>query len=638
MDAPSLSFCQQNPFRLTQYFFRSNYPEFYNWLCEKYPDIRLSEKLYKYYHPDVQNICPICGKPTNYINFTKGYAKHCSYTCSALDDNTLNKRKKTSQKKYGTDSPTQAESVKAKTRETMKERYGVEHILQNPEYMEKVRQTNLERLGVEYPGQAESVKSKNRETCLKKYGVEYAYQAEEVKEKIRQTNLERLGVEYPMQSEAVQAKSRNTCQNKYNVPYSSQAESIKKATRDSNLIKYGVEWPGQTEEVKERRKRTMLEKYGVENAMQNPEISQKSLQTYRNNWISSSENDVIGYTPDGQWICKCPHPECNKCTEKYFIIPVRLHSGRINGKTEICTRLLPIGDTRSSLEIGICRLLDTYNINYETSNRSILGGRELDIYIPDKKIAIECNGVYWHSYENKPMKYHLNKWQECKNQGIQLLTIWEDWIINKPDIVKSLLLSKLGIYEHRIGARQCKVVEVNPKAASEFLDKNHIQGASTSTVKLGLEYKGELVALMTFGKRKPGQGRKGDPDWELLRFCSLRGWQIQGGAQKLFTHFLKTYKPEKVVSFSSNDISIGNLYRTLGFTSDEKPTLSYWYINIRDMERYHRFTFSKNQIIKKGMAPDLDKSLWTEREVMEKTDYVRIYDCGQLKWIYNNLL
>ena len=84
--------------------------------------------------------------------------------------------------------------------------------------------------------------------------------------------------------------------------------------------------------------------------------------------------------------------------------------------------------------------MDENGIPYETNNRTILGGKELDIYIPSKQIAIECNGIYWHSYDNKPIKYHINKYTECLNKGIQLITIWEDWIIHKPEIVRSIYL------------------------------------------------------------------------------------------------------------------------------------------------------------------------------------------------------
>ena len=630
MDTPSLSFCQQNPFRLTQYFFRSNYPEFYAWLCNEYPDMRLSEKLYRYFHPEVQNVCPVCGKPTKYLNFTKGYNSHCSYTCSALDDNTKSKRKKTSRKKYGTDSPTQAESVKAKGRATMLERYGVEHALQHPKFLEKSKRTTLSNYGVEFAAQAQEVKDRIKATCLKKYGVEHSAQAPEVKEKIRRSNLERLGVEYPMQSEVVRAKSRATCAQRYNTYNPAQADIVKEHTRSNNLEKYGVEWPGQTPEVIQKRKRTSLERYGVENPLQYPEFRKKALEAYRLNRISNGDNPIIGYTPDGQWICKCPHSDCNKCTERFYIIPHNFYYNRTRDHTEICTRLLPIGDIRSSLEIQVCDILDKHNISYETSNRTILNGLELDIYIPDHKIAIECNGIYWHSAALKPRKYHYNKWLECKNRGIQLLSIWEDWIIRKPNIVRSMVLSKLGIFDHKIGARQCDLIEIDSESCNSFLEDNHIQGSMQGSLRYGLKYKNQLIAVMVFARRRGGMGStKNNGEWELARFCNKLEWHVVGGASRLLNYFIKNNHPSSIYSFASHDISNGGLYEHLGFKKESDMVGSYWYIEPSTLNRLHRLNFTKRKL--KEMGYDADN---TEFEIVtEQLGLWKIYDSGMTKYI-----
>lgn len=54
-----------------------------------------------------------------------------------------------------------------------------------------------------------------------------------------------------------------------------------------------------------------------------------------------------------------------------------------------------------------------------------LDGQELDIYIPNKKIAIEYNGAYWHSDLFKTKKYHLNKSKMAEKQGIRLIHIYD---------------------------------------------------------------------------------------------------------------------------------------------------------------------------------------------------------------------
>lgn len=85
-------------------------------------------------------------------------------------------------------------------------------------------------------------------------------------------------------------------------------------------------------------------------------------------------------------------------------------------------------------------------IKAERNNRDILEGKELDIFLPEVNIAIEFNGLYWHSSKFKEKYYHLNKTKECSLQGIKLIHIFEDeWTLNKNSIksfLKNLIENK----------------------------------------------------------------------------------------------------------------------------------------------------------------------------------------------------
>ena len=98
--------------------------------------------------------------------------------------------------------------------------------------------------------------------------------------------------------------------------------------------------------------------------------------------------------------------------------------------------------------------------------------------------------------------------------------------------------------------------------AREFYDKNHIQGFCAATIHYGLYYKNELVSMMSFGKRS--LGREFNKDWELIRYCTKINTLVIGGASKLFKNFIKEYNPKEIISWSSNDISNGNMYKLLG--------------------------------------------------------------------------
>jgi hypothetical protein len=150
-----------------------------------------------------------------------------------------------------------------------------------------------------------------------------------------------------------------------------------------------------------------------------------------------------------------------------------------------------------------------YDGKIQISNRSVLKGRELDIYLPDKNIAIEYNGLYSHSYKPweatdsliKGPKYHLNKTITCEENGIQLIHLYSDeWLLRK-EIVQSVIKSKLELNQ-KIYARKCKIIELDTHTKTTFLNQYHMQGEDRSKIKLGLFYNNEIVCVMTFTKAR----------------------------------------------------------------------------------------------------------------------------------------
>jgi hypothetical protein len=398
------------------------------------------------------------------------------------------------------------------------------------------------------------------------------------------------------------------------------------------LDKYGVEYAQQSKEIQKIREENSLKKYGVKHHMMVPDIKYKVITGYKNHIIDNND-DLLGYTPDNDRIMKCPHSECKLCGDKYYIISSKNYFARKEFNIEPCTKILPITfnhSSNTSLELFVHNILNENGIPFETNNRTILGGQELDIYIPSKQIAIECNGIFWHSEKNgKPSNYHINKYIECKNKGIQLITIWEDQIKTKPEIVKSIILSKLGIYGTRIYARKCIIKEIDSNISTNFLNENHIQGRTNAKIKLGLYYDNELVSVMTFSKMSKLSGTKNinDNEWELGRFCNKLNTQVIGGASKLLKYFIANYNPSKIISFASNDISNGNLYKQLGFNEIGDITKAYWYIHKQTYQRYHRSSFTKSKLYAHGYDINM-----TEKEIMSNLPYLKIYDSGHIKY------
>ena len=463
-----------------------------------------------------------------------------------------------------------------------------------------IEKTNLQKYGNKYSILYYKTQKKIKNTIQKKYNVDNISQIEFVKEKIIKTNLKKYGVDNPMKSDIIKKRKIDNIKNKYGVENVFQLKSVKEKLKKTNLEKYGEEFNINSDYIKNKIIETK---------------NKKTLELYKNfNIISVSGNT---YT----FLCEKGHT---------FNISMRLFYNRKQKNTIICTICNHIKSIISGYEIQLQNFIKKNTKNILTSNRKTLNGKELDIYIPELKLAFEFNGLYWHNELYKDKNYHLNKTELCEEKGVQLIHIWEDNWINKQDIVKSMILNKLGKTQNKIYGRKTIIKEITDnKIVREFLIKNHLQGFIGSKVKLGLYYDNELVSLMTLGKRRVAMGKKksGEGEYELLRYCNKLNTNVLGGASKLFKYFIEQYKPKEITTYADRSHSDGKLYETLGFKFVSKTQPNYYYI-IDDI-RHHRFNFRKDKLIKEGFDPNK-----TEHQIMLDRNIYRIFDSGNLKFTY----
>ena len=269
---------------------KSKWPEFYEYLMNcGYPDnLKMSERLYWYFHNlNDYPKCPICGKPTSYINFKKGYHKYCCVSCSRKDAVAEERRKQTNISKYGCENPCQSKLVRDKIEKTMMKRYGVKRALQKEEFLKKSQDTCENHYGVRFPSQNKNIVKKQIQTMTKKYGGMGTASPITV-EKIKQTNLEKYGCDWGWGSDKVRSKSIQTWREHYGVDNPFAAEEIKILLKEINLKKYGVDNVFAAKEIKEKIKQTNLKKYGVEYPVQSKEILDKIFITKKENGTSCS--------------------------------------------------------------------------------------------------------------------------------------------------------------------------------------------------------------------------------------------------------------------------------------------------------------------------------------------------------------
>lgn len=288
------------------------------------------------------------------------------------------------------------------------------------------------------------------------------------------------------------------------------------------------------------------------------------------------------------------------------------------------------GHIESHTEDEIFNLITIFGFECIKHNRSILNGKELDIYIPSERLAIEYCGILWHSEKYRPEpQYHLSKLNECNRQGIKLITIFEDEWLEHKDIVLEKIKHILHPQTEKqtCGGRQCKIGCIDTQTAMEFLNKYHIQGFGSGTVYYGAYNKkdNQLVGVMAF--------RLDHGKWELTRFATDYHYICPGLGSKMFKTFIKEYNPNYVKSFADRRWTVNiddNLYTKLGFTLESigKPDYSYVY----KKQRLHKFNFRKQILHKKYNLP----LSMTEKEMCDEIGAYRIWNCGLLKYVWQN--
>lgn len=403
----------------------------------------------------------------------------------------------------------------------------------------------------------------------------------------------------------------------YTFDYCSKECSLKSDSRKEKLSNTKKSYSDERKtEIENKRKSTNLEKYGVEYQSQRDEVK-----------------EIVGNkSTERQLNEKAQH----RLSDKNWLNEEYVNKKRSG--VDIANEL----DTNSDTVMTYCRKYD-FNIRYgyqksvyeielanfiqqyfeiETSNRSIIFPQELDIYIPEKKIAIEFNGLYWHSNLYKENNYHKEKHGKCKESNIRLITLYEDEWVFKKELVKKKLLHILGISnEKRVFSRKCEIVVLSKFEITDFLNQYHIQGSGNGSVHIGLKYENEVIAGMSFLVRTSGI-------YELSRYATK--YNIIGGFSKLLSHFKNNFEWNEIVTFADLRWHYGDVYEKNGFMIDGILKPDYEYIIENRTKRSHKFNFRKKLIKKK--FPDLYNPDETEHQNMNRIGIPRIYDCGKIRW------
>jgi len=438
---------------------------------------------------------------------------------------------------------------------------------------------------VKYHGLVKSlgdVVATRKKTNIRRYGVSNPQQCPEIQHKTRITNLERCGSAYPLGSPEIRRKGHKT-----------------------SLQRYGVECPAQRnrtiEQIELTKDRESLLGYLVQ-----------LRKEHGRKPITSELISLLGFA------------EPSTVTDK-------LREWGLYAYVDQC---------RSSPEAELCRLFPTDHVN----TRSVVKGYELDLYYPERRLAIEFHGLYWHSHPIKPDTYHMDKFLACRNAGIRLVQIFADEWEFTQRIVIDKLRHMFGGSGNKpvIGARTCRVDEITASEAKVFMASNHIQGYCVGR-QLALRSADRVVAVMTINSPQISrQGSFKPKGMEISRFATDITVSVPGA----FSRLLRSASELTARLFSYADLRwvdpACNVYLSHGFVQYNEVAPAYWYWTDKKCEsfernkRYYRFNFTRNKIRKhfRNLLP-ADSSDWTEKQMMEYLGWYRIFDAGKLSYEYD---
>lgn len=441
-------------------------------------------------------------------------------------------------------------------------------------------------------------------------------------------------------------KRKKTCLDKYGTEVAFQSEEVQKKYKENLLKKYGVDNPFHLKETRDKAKKTIKEKYGYETASSNPDIKEKISKTLKGREIPRERFVDIKYE---KILHYCNEVELKPLFDKEYLLENKLNHAYKNSFGFECLKCGSITSVHLSngyLPMCKCSSYKGYSVIEEEiikflyeffeeedillNRRDILPNRmEIDIYIPKLKLAIEVNGVYWHSESmGKYRDYHLYKTEKCLQKDIQLIHILDyEWLFKK-HIIQSILRNKIQKNENKIYARKCNIKEIkDTNIVKEFLNNNHIQGYTHAYTNIGLYYNNELVSIMTFGKNR---FKKNSNEHEMVRFCNKINTNVIGASSKLLSYFEKNINTDKldIISFSDRRFFDGKIYEMLGFEfiKNTSPSYIYW----KNYQIKNRMSCQKHKLSK--ILEKFDENM-SEYENMKENGWRRVWDCGNTKWI-----
>lgn len=247
--------------------------------------------------------------------------------------------------------------------------------------------------------------------------------------------------------------------------------------------------------------------------------------------------------------------KCPQCGEyDYHLATNVFHYCDDSYKRIALCRKCNAGRVTSKYEQEIADYISTlYNGECIRNSRNIISPLEIDIFYPDRNIAIEFNGDYWHSLEcGVDKEYHYNKFKICNEKGIRLISIFEHQWVNDNYAIK-VLLSNIFCNCKVINCDECEIRRLNKTMLASFINGRSLKKSVDHNIAYGLYYNNDLIEVMYCFNNV------------IIDFVIKESYTVINGESALFNRFMTDTCYKEIIAYSNNNLSSGSIYKMLNF-------------------------------------------------------------------------
>ena len=257
------------------------------------------------------------------------------------------------------------------------------------------------------------------------------------------------------------------------------------------------------------------------------------------------------------------------------------------------------GTSREELDLHKTINLILPGVETIKGDRTILEGREIDIYIPYFRTGIEYDGLAFHS-DTKDPNYHLWKTIAAEKKDVRLIHIWSDlWNNRRSQVVD--YLGKIFGKSNIIPQEECSIIELGKSEGVNFLNKTHIMSCDARADHFfGVYHNNYLIEVISF--------KEENNNWTFLQKAERSTLSIQDDLKQVLLYIKKNYLINEIRAAVDRSISDASDLKQIGFKIEGcTPPNPHW----------------SNYKVRKLQERKTD-------DQMQSLGYHRFYDCGEL--------